>query len=109
MTNNIPIYRAKKIDSEEYVEGYLIPTVENSCYLTTKINRSIDHPTYVKVDPSTLQISFDNSKSWIKLSDIAIHTCTDFNLQYSDMKMRTKKEIQPPNGSIFTIITDKGR
>lgn len=29
------------------------------------------------------------------------HTCTDFAIYFSDMKMRSKKVIQPPNGTIF--------
>lgn len=102
---NIPIYRAKKIDSDEYVIGMLTKRVFTSYLLirndiTTKLS---------KIDPTTLAISFDNSKSFIKLSDLEIHTCTDFELKYTDMKMRDRKKIQSPNGNIFTIITDKGR
>lgn len=30
--SNIPIYRAKKIDSDEYVEGFYIPYNDKECY-----------------------------------------------------------------------------
>jgi len=62
-----------------------------------------------KIDPSTLLMSFNNGKSWLKLSDLEVHTCTDFDLTYSDMKYKSKYINQPPNGSIFTIVTDKRR
>ena len=34
---------------------------------------------------------------------IDVYVCTDFNLTLSDMGMRTKKVIQPPNGEIHQI------
>lgn len=112
---NLPIYRAKKIDSDEYVEGYFVKA--------TNLRQLMDEdePTFVykivdsweliceEIDPTTLAISFDGGKSFLKLSDLEIHTCTDFELKYTNMKMRNCKEVQPPNGNIFTVITDKGR
>lgn len=100
----IPIYKAKKIDSDEYVVGYYLFDSVRHFLLVDRGNL-----VQTQIDPTTLAISFDDSKSFIKLSDLEIHTCTDFELKYSDMKMRDRKEVQPPNGSIFTVITDKGR
>lgn len=68
----IPIYRAKKIDSDEYVEGALIAnaffkreTKEPCCYIFD--NSKIDYDCFVdiaeqlddyEIDPSTLAIHF---------------------------------------------------
>jgi len=102
---DLPIYRAKKINSDEYVVGYITPTKDGKKFLIGVI----EIWKCFECDKTTLEISFDNEKSFIKLSNLEMHTCTDFELKYSDMKMREKKEIQPANGSIFTVITDKGR
>lgn len=99
---NVPIYRAKKIDSDEYAQGFY-EGWENKHFII------ISPKEYFKINITTLEISFDNGKSFIKLCDLEIHTCTDFDLKYTDMKMRNRQEKQPPNGNIFTIITDKGR
>ena len=54
---NIPIYRAKKIDSDEYVEGYLY---ESAIYEAFRIiTKSISE---FSIDSSTLSIHFPN---WI--------------------------------------------
>ena len=56
---NIPIYRAKKIDSDEYVEGELIRDTRFTpvwCYLTYMVNGVIYKGE--QVDPSTLAIHF---------------------------------------------------
>ena len=55
--NNIPIYRAKKIDSDEWVEGYLI--TKNSI---GDIDYNSDSPLYdiKEIDPKTLAIHFPN-------------------------------------------------
>lgn len=53
---NIPIYRAKKIDSDEYVEGYFYqPT-----HFISDGGKIIDEKSYdnVKIDLSTLAIHF---------------------------------------------------
>lgn len=105
----IPLYRATKIDSDEivigdYCNGFIIVSV-----LVDTDLRIFKIQEGYQIDPTTLGISFDDGKSFIRLSDLEFHTCTDFVLTYSDMKMRTKKETQPANGSIFTVITDKGR
>lgn len=129
---NIPIYRAKKQNSDKYAEGYYFHQEWTGDYPNEdaeereeKIKHFIcgftthdiwdDEEGHFKfmgineIDPTTLEISFDNGKSFIKLSDLEIHTCTDFELKYTNMKMRDCKELQPPNGSIFTVVTDKGR
>jgi len=59
----IPIYRAKKIDSDEWVEGYLyfdkyIFKKVSGVGACIGIDRS-DLPNY-EIDPKTLSISFDN-------------------------------------------------
>ena len=59
MKTNIPIYRAKKINSDEYVEGDLITTEDQMNIISSKFwdkrtLLSIKH----KVDPSTLAIHF---------------------------------------------------
>jgi len=48
-----PVYKAKKIDSEEYVTGYLRKCVEYHLYTE-------DDKYLFRIDPSTLSISFDN-------------------------------------------------
>ena len=98
-----PLYSSNKIDSDEIIIGYLknpdnIMTIRDDNVLVE-----------VGIDRTNLSISFDNGKSFIKLSDLEVHTCTDFKLEYTNMKMNKRKDVQPPNGSIFTIITDKGR
>lgn len=116
----IPIFSAKKIHSDEDVFGigidgnFLIEKVCLSRNEDKTIRKQEDgdyeyKAIYHHIDSTTLKISFDISKSFIKLSDLEVHTCTDFGLTYSDMKMRTRREIQPANGTIFTVITDKGR
>jgi len=105
---NLPLCRAKKIDSDEWVEGWYYKSVGGfhcMCYY----DKDLEIDWEDKIDPSTLLISFNNGKSWLRLKDLEVHTCTDFDLTYSDMKYRSKYINQPPNGSIFTIVTDKGR
>ena len=65
---NIPIYRAKKIDSEEYVEGYLLEDygigfyIQTSKYLEFIISdrgeRGIEVDYLIQIDISTLSIHF---------------------------------------------------
>ena len=116
----IPIFSAKKIHSDEDVFGigidgnFLIEKVCLSRNEDKTIRKQEDgdyeyKAIYHHIDSTTLKISFDNGKSFVKLSDLEVHTCTDFKLEYTNMKMHTRKEVQPPNGNIFTIITDKGR
>ena len=57
----IPIYRARKIDSEEYVEGYLldddrIGSINFDCYAEYAFEDAFE------IDSSTLAISFDDMK-----------------------------------------------
>jgi hypothetical protein len=59
----IPIYRAKKIDSDEYVEGYYYPIRTPNSDITTPSIASPDlkdpeYDDYFEVDPSTLAIHF---------------------------------------------------
>lgn len=57
MNTPIPIYRAKKIDSDEYVEGYLFGIWDKYyiCWGTTN-----NVPNKVQIDPSTLAIHMDD-------------------------------------------------
>ena len=114
----IPIFSGEKIDTSENIIGFLVyDKIEQSYFITqdsTMIyNKSVGKELRTifnnKVEYTTLKISFDDGKSFIKLSDLEVHTCTDFKLEYLDMRMRPRKEFQPANGSIFTVITDKGR
>ena len=56
----IPIYRAKKVDSDEYIIGYLLPEFKGKFYLSTEWSKDIDGntPNFVQVDISTLSIHF---------------------------------------------------
>jgi len=56
MKTNIPIYRAKKIDSDEYVEGYVFPSF-GSCVIWIYDDIEIETTAHT-IDPSTLAIHF---------------------------------------------------
>ena len=55
---NIPVYRAKEIDSEEYVEGYVTYGI-NQASILTPINRFGEFTVW-KIDPATLAINFED-------------------------------------------------
>lgn len=57
---NIPIYRAKKTDSDKYVIGYLLPEYKGKFYLSIEWSRDFDGdtPDFVQIDISTLSIHF---------------------------------------------------
>lgn len=58
---NLPIYRAKKIGSEEYVEGFLswyFKLGSGEKYYAIKA----DNNTYYEIDPITLSINFSDMK-----------------------------------------------
>lgn len=58
MINNLPIYRAKKIDSDEYVEGYLCSS-NNGVNTDNKICiQEFGWWTLWEIDTSTLSIHF---------------------------------------------------
>ncbi len=75
---NIPIYRAKKIDSDDYVEGYLEPSFDGEMYdcwairTSTKRNPHFWGQDLYEIDPSTLEIS--DGKKWRKLSECNFRT-----------------------------------
>ncbi len=58
----IPIFRAKKLYSDEYVEGYLLPKFENNYYISLEWSMDFDGytPDFEKIDISTLSIHFPN-------------------------------------------------
>jgi len=61
MMNNIPTYRAKKIDSDEYIEGILLPQLErydSKSFIVNKYTRFQGLSTSREIDPSTLAIHF---------------------------------------------------
>ena len=65
MISNMPIYRAKKIDSDEYVEGYYSPAYYIHHYIITHlgVDTKIDvvyrmSTDIHKIDPTTLAIHF---------------------------------------------------
>ena len=51
----IPIYRAKKIDSDEYIQGYFFRRWIDGYILWGTVN---DKPEEIRVDTSTLSINF---------------------------------------------------
>lgn len=60
---NIPIYRAKKIDSDEYVEGYYSPDKNYQEHIHTIFyfdigDFNVDRKTTTQIDPTTLAIHF---------------------------------------------------
>ena len=65
---NLPIYRAKKIDSNEYVEGFYIEDygiasyIQESKYLNFIVSdrgeKGMEVDTLFQIDPTTLSISF---------------------------------------------------
>ena len=48
----IPIYRAKKINSDEYVEGYYVESINY------KSNIQVNNSYFQEIDPTTLAIHF---------------------------------------------------
>lgn len=59
--SNLPIFRAKKIDSDEYVEGYLFKDTDNNFRITNGI-KDYKHPLKLPfewlIDPTTKSIHF---------------------------------------------------
>jgi len=73
---NLPIYRGKKIDSDEWVEGMYVPydydwdsdgEIVDYDYIL-----QLDGEYKVKVDPETLAISFDNGIRFDSFSFVSI-------------------------------------
>ena len=54
---NIPIYRAKKIDSDKYIQGYLLGMWGEYFISWGETNHV---PNKVQIDPTTLAINFSN-------------------------------------------------
>ena len=84
---NIPIYRAKKIDSDEFVEGFLVryfgfyailPYNEDTISIGTDFEFSFEDVGYgfTEIDKSTLAVHFPNSytlskeKRWYNMEEI---------------------------------------
>ena len=71
---NIPIYRAKKIDSDKYIQGYLLGMWGEYFISWGETNHV---PNKVQIDPTTLAIHFPNSintnseKVWYNLEEIS--------------------------------------
>ena len=59
---NMPLYRAKKIDSDEYVDGYLInkDKILEYCPAPTEMGtlQCVEGRHYFNIDPTTLAIHF---------------------------------------------------
>ena len=97
----VPIYRAKKIDSDEDVEGALIAnaffkreTKEPCCYIFD--NSKMDYDCFVdigeqlddyEIDPSTLEISFDNGINWLDVDLVRAY----INASIKTLKLVAKK------------------
>lgn len=83
MNNNIPIYRAMKIDSEEFVEGYFWQDIHSNC-IDTPIEDEIHD-----IDPSTLSIHFpenmldsEDNKIFASISETGGSIITDGEFEY---------------------------
>jgi len=66
----IPIYRAKKIDSNMHVIGYLNPPFSKGSHSITIANEFFSS-THHQINPSTLQISFDSGERWRSIKEVA--------------------------------------
>ena len=70
---NIPIFKAKKLDSDEYIIGYLEEHNTNDFYISLMPNEIDSY----KIDTSTLSIHFSDSintnseKVWYNLEEIS--------------------------------------
>jgi len=62
----IPIYRAKKTGSDEWIEGYLQELKGKYCFIEECPYGFVRK----YIDPSTLAISFDNKKTWRGFEEI---------------------------------------
>lgn len=80
MITKIPIYRAKKIYSDEYVEGYYFNAeIEKQHFIMKQVPRNDDFMydnNEFEIDPSTLAIHFPDSintnskKVWYNMQEI---------------------------------------
>jgi len=63
----IPIYRARKLDSDKWIEGYYFKDEDypDNYFI---LDKYCTHDT--EIDPSTLAISFDNKKTWRGFEEI---------------------------------------
>ena len=65
MNTNIPIYRAKKIDSDEYAIGYLFQDFYNFKWFIH------DSAQTDEVEMSTIETSFNHGQKWLKIHRVA--------------------------------------
>jgi hypothetical protein len=70
----IPIYRAKKIDSDEYVKGTGISDFMHIYKYVKNYNDGSklwlwSNYSWIQVDPSILAISFDNGYTWFDMEN----------------------------------------
>lgn len=65
---NIPIYRAKKIDSDEYVEGSIRKLVDEDVYIIDYIKSEKYKFCTARIDITTLKVSF-NDKDWYSIEE----------------------------------------
>lgn len=76
MNFGIPLFKAKIVDKDEKIIGFLIDEdkirINEKCFTTqmSAIQLAKDIK-WFKIDPSTLEISFDNGKSWEKLTEVS--------------------------------------
>ena len=71
MTLQIPTYRARKINIDEYVEGYYFQ-IFNKCYILCRNENG--KPSTIEIDTATLAIHFPDMKKdkFISLNDDGI-------------------------------------
>ena len=100
---DLPIYRAKKIDSDEYIEGYLVSNlVSNSNGMPPEVYYNIQNGLFYKyrIDPATLAIHLPSmmdikgNKIFASLQDdgrggdILFDMEYEFTIIFDDLKFR---------------------
>lgn len=123
--NNLPIYRAKKLDSDKYAIGYYIPNYVMGEYesededereewtehliiesfsqdLFVDDESYYNHDNSSQIDPTTLQISFDRAK-WFDIerinkimeNQVNCTTCNDTGINHHNQPKPNKYKSVP--------------
>lgn len=71
----LPIFSAIKMDSDEEIVGVAYEDKKEKCIYISNDTQNL-YSSAFKIKESTLKISFNEGKSFIKLSDLEMHTCT---------------------------------
>jgi hypothetical protein len=113
MKTQIPIYRAKKLDSDEYVEGYYfyenIDVVKHE--FKNEYREAENH--YIGfgngyadlIDPSTLAISFNNGDTWEDLSTTDTVIGSTFDIKCVDERGIKRRMFQPKHNNDEWVVS----